>query len=188
MKTLSVSSRATVQVDGAVYPVPSRWARLQVTAYIGVSDIRLVCAGATEVHRRQPTGGKSVRYRHYLPELARKPQAVRQVAPELVAELGEPYGRLWNLLEETHGGLEAARTLARLLSAITIHGEETVATLLTQALAHPDTVGSPHRTIGAVCRQGRAAPVAVPDALLGYDIEAGLAADYDWLLETGGVR
>jgi hypothetical protein len=92
------------------------------------------------------------------------------------------------LLEETHGGLEAARTLARLLSVITIHGEERVATLLTQVLAHPDAVGSPDRTIGAVYRQVRASQVAVPDALLGYDIEAGRAADYDWLLETGGVR
>jgi len=37
-----------------------------------------------------------VRYRHYLPELAKKPQAVHQVAPELVAEL---FSRLWDLLE-----------------------------------------------------------------------------------------
>jgi len=188
MKTLSVSSRSTVQLDGAVYSVPSRWARLQVAAYIGVSDIRLVCGGETEVHPRVATGGKSVRYRHYLPELSRKPQAVRQVAPELVAELGEPYGRLWDLLEQTHGGLEAARTLARLLAAVTTHGEDAMATLLTQALAHPDAVRSPHRTIGAVNRQVRPSQVAVPDALLGYDIEAGRAADYDWLLETGGVR
>ncbi len=188
MQRVGVSSSATVRLEGAIYSVPSRWARLDITAYIGISDIRLVCDGETEVHQRQPTGGKSVRYRHYLPELARKPQAVRQVAPELVAELGEPYGRLWNLLEETHGGLEAARTLARLLSAITIHGEDAVARLLMQALAHPDAVRSSYRTVGAVNRQVRPSSVAVPDALLGYDIEAGRAADYDWLLETGGMR
>ena len=189
MKTLSVSSCSTVQLDGAVYSVPSRWARLQVVAYIGVSDIRLVCGGVTEVHPRVAMGGKSVRYRHYLPELARKPQAVRQVAPELVAELGEPYGRLWDLLEQTHGGLEAARTLARLLAAVTTHGEDAVATLLIEALAHPDAVRSPPRAIGAVNRQlVRPSQVAVPEALLGYDIEAGRAADYDWLLETGGAR
>jgi Tetratricopeptide repeat len=33
-----------------------------------------------------------------LPVVLGSPEAVRQVAPELVAELGEPYGRLWELL------------------------------------------------------------------------------------------
>ena len=46
-------------------------------------------------HPRQRFGGRRVSYRHYLGELSRKPQALRQVAPELLAELGEPYGRLW---------------------------------------------------------------------------------------------
>ena len=36
-------------------------------------------------------------------ELARKPQAVRQVAPELVADLGEPLERLWQLLLPEQG-------------------------------------------------------------------------------------
>lgn len=56
-------------------------------------------------HARQHFGGRSVDYRHYLAELARKPQTVRQVAPELVAAL----------LESERGGHEAARALARLL-------------------------------------------------------------------------
>ena len=51
----------------------------------------------------QPFGGRRVDYRHYLGELARKPQAVRQVAPELVAALGEPFGRLWARLEREPG-------------------------------------------------------------------------------------
>jgi hypothetical protein len=47
-----------------------------------------VCRGEAATHPRQRFGGKRIRYQHYLSELARKPQA----APELVAELGEPYG------------------------------------------------------------------------------------------------
>ena len=91
---VSISSKSTVQIGAATYSVSSSWARLEATAYVGVEDIRLVCRGETEVVPRQRRGGKRISYRHYLPELARKPQAVRQVAPELVAELGEPYGRL----------------------------------------------------------------------------------------------
>jgi hypothetical protein len=43
-------------------------------------------------HPRVRFGGRRVLYRHYLPELARKPKAVRQLAPELAAKLGEPWG------------------------------------------------------------------------------------------------
>lgn len=112
---VSVSSKSTVQIGAATYSLPSGWARLEATAYVGVEDIRLVCRGETEVVPRQRRGGKHIRYRHYLPELARKPQAVRQVAPELVAELGEPYGRLWSLLVGRYGSREAARVLSRVL-------------------------------------------------------------------------
>ena len=45
--------------------------------------------------------------RQRLAELVRKPQAVRQGAPELVEALGEPYGRrLWALLEGEQGPQE----------------------------------------------------------------------------------
>ena len=107
-----VSSKSTVEIERARYSVPSGWARLEATAYVGVEDIRLVCRGEVEVVPRQRRGGRRVQYRHYLPELARKPQAVRQVAPELVAELGEPYCRLWSLLESRYGPQEAARVLS----------------------------------------------------------------------------
>lgn len=185
MRQLSVSRSATVVVDGATYSVPSRWARLDVTAYIGVTDIRFVCRGQTETHQRAAPGSKSVRYRHYLPELSRKPQAVRQVAPELVAELGEPYGRLWQMLEAAHGGLEAARVLARLLAVIDREGEEVVGAALDRALRHAPRF-EPHAPAASVAPAKRL--VAVPEALRFYDIEAGRAADYDWLLETGGAR
>jgi hypothetical protein len=78
----------------------------------------------------------TVVYRHYLPELARKPQAVRQIAPELLAELGEPWGSLWQLLAATHGQLEAVRILAKLLGTLEEHGEERLRPVLEAALAH----------------------------------------------------
>ena len=185
VRTLHASSSATVMVDGATYSVPSRWARLQVTAYVGVEDIRLVCRAEEEVHPRRPAGTKSVRYRHYLPELARKPQAVRQVAPELLAELGEPYGRLWQLLEGAYGGLEAARVLARLLAVIDREGAEVVSAALDRVLQKAPRF-EPHAPAADVAQAKRC--VAVPEALRFYNIEAGRAADYDWLLQQGGGR
>ena len=116
--TVEISSRALVRVEGAWYSTPSRWARLRATAFIGVEEIRLVCMGESVIHPRVAFGRRRVVYRHYLPELARKPQALRQVAPELLAELGEPWGSLWQLLAATHGQLEAARILAKLLGTL----------------------------------------------------------------------
>lgn len=37
--------------------MPSGWARLEATAYVGIEDIRLVCRGETEVVPRQRRGG-----------------------------------------------------------------------------------------------------------------------------------
>ncbi len=80
--------------------------------------------GESVSHPRARFGVRQVRYRHYLPELARKPHAVRQVAPELIAELGAPWSGLWDLLTAAHGELEAARVLTRLLGAVCEHGKE----------------------------------------------------------------
>jgi transposase len=89
---VEVSSQALVRIEGASYSVPSRWARLRATADIRVEDLRLVCMGESVTHPRQRSGTRRVRYRDYLPELAHKPKAVRQVAPELAAELGSRGG------------------------------------------------------------------------------------------------
>lgn len=183
VRLVSASRSATVQIEAAIYSVPSRWARLEVTAYIGVEEIELVCRGEREVHKRVRAGMSSVRYRHYLPELSRKPQAVRQVALELVAELGEPYGQLWQLLVATHGGLEAGRTLARLLAAIGSHGEEEVRQCLARVLAQ----AAPACAV-AVSDEPLSHEVEVPEALRFYHVEAGRAADYDWMLAQGGER
>ena len=131
---VSVRSTSVVKVEGAWYSVPSRWARLDATAYIGVEEVRIACRGEEVIHPRERFGGRRIRYQHYLSELARKPQAVRQVAPELVAELGEPYGRLWQLLLDTYGPLDGARVLARVLGAINQQGAQVVGKALERAL------------------------------------------------------
>jgi hypothetical protein len=183
MVMVPVSSKSTVQIGAALYSVPSGWARLEATAYVGVDDIRLVCRGETEVVPRQRRGGKRISYLHYLPELARKPQAVRQVAPELVAELGEPYGRLWSLLVGRYGAREAARVLSRVLGAVVDHGSQTVAEALEAALeaGRCDLLAM----AGRIRRTETV--VEVPAALRSYEIEAGSPADYDVLLR-GGLR
>ena len=178
-----VSSKSTVEIEGARYSLPSRWARLDATAYVGIEDIRLVCQGETETVTRQRRGGKRIQYRHYLPELATKPQAVRQVAPELVAELGEPYGKLWSLLESRYGPQEAARVLSRVLGAVVDHGSPAVA----EALEVAFQAGRCDLLALSARLQKAAVMVEVPAALQGYQIEAASPKDYDVLL-AGGVR
>jgi transposase len=177
--TVEISSRALVKVEGGWYSTPSRWARLRATAYIGVDQVRLVCMDESVIHARVGFGRRRIVYRHYLPELARKPQAVRQVAPELLAELGEPWGRLWHLLAATHGQLEAARVLAKLLGVLEEQGEARIQPLLEAALAQQRS--------GPTAPQAPApAVIAVPDALAEFVIETAKAADYDHLLHADG--
>jgi transposase len=100
VELLSVSRRSTVRIEGATYSVPSQWASLRATAYVGVEEVRIHCCGQSETYPKERKGGKKIRYRHYLSELSRKPQAVRQVAPELVRESSasptEGSGRCWS--------------------------------------------------------------------------------------------
>ena len=133
---------------------------------------------------RQRFGGRSIRYRHYLLELSKKPQAVRQVAPELLSELDEPFGRLWALLVESHGPREAARVLARVLGAVVDHGEAPVRRALETAL-DADRVD----LLALITPGAGAVPssVPVPEALAGYQVEVASAADYDLLLAGGGT-
>jgi len=181
VELVSVSRRSTVRIEGATYSVPSHWASLRATAYVGVEDVRIHCRGHNEIYPRERKGSQKIRYRHYLTELARKPQAVRQVAPELVRELGEPYGRLWGMLVERYGAKEASRVLARIIGALVDHGEEVVADALEAALLNGrcDLLSLSQR-IHDPTERPRA--VEVPEALSGYRVESGRASDYDLLL------
>lgn len=182
---VAISRSSTATVNGAVYSLPSRWARLDAMAYLGATDIRFICRGEELLFRRKARGEEEIRYRHYMRELSRKPNAVRQVVPELIVELGEPYGRLWSLLEETHGAKKGARILAGILGAMDDHGEEHVTAALEQALRQGrcDLLAL-HRHLPPrpVLRD-----IAIPASLRSFEVEVGRAADYDALL-LGGVR
>ncbi len=76
--------------------------------------------------------------------------------------------------------------LARLLAVIDREGEEVVSAALDRALRQ-SPLFQPHVPAVDVAQAKRA--VAVPEGLRFYDVEAGRAADYDWLLlEAGGAR
>ena len=176
VQPVTVSRQALVRLGGVEYSVPSTWARLDATAYIGVDTIDIHCMGEDVTVKRERRGGRRVTYRHYLKELSRKPQALRQVAPELLAELDEPYQRLWEALSDVHGELEAARVLAKILAVVGTCGEKRVAQWLEQAMkGRPFCAETAHA----------ARPVEVPAALACYTVLAGCAADYDVLLTEG---
>jgi hypothetical protein len=107
---------------------------------------------------------------------------VRQVAPELIAELGAPWSGLWGLLCGTHGELEAARVVARLLRAVCEHGEDRVRLAREAAISQHRIEGSDLPAPGPKIEN-----VAVPDALASYVVEAGRASDYDHLLLAAGA-
>ena len=178
-----VSRRSLVRVAGAVYSAPSEWADLAVTAIAGVDTVELRLREESVIHERQRFGGKSVRYRHYLRELARKPQALRQVAGKLINELGEPYGRTWRLLVDTYGPKDAARVFASVLKVVLDQGEEIVARKLERALASETPL-----PLALADTKPKPTPLsadALPESFSGIDVEAGHASDYDALAQGG---
>lgn len=183
---VSVSSRSLVKAEGSSYSVWSTWARRDVTVYAGVDDITITAAGDDRmvVHPRQRFGGRSVDYRHYIRELAHKPQALRQVADELIAALDEPFAGAWRLLVDQHGPKQAARVFAQVLRAIEDRGEREVAGEVAAALA----TGEPIQL--AVRKRSGTSPDLpadrLPSTLAEVEVLAGAASDYDALL--GGVQ
>lgn len=185
VRPVSVSRSSTVTVGGALYSLPERWARLDATAYVGAVDIRFVCRGEAVVRKRAARGGRVIVYRDYLRELSRKPQAVRQVAAELVGELGQPYGEMWSLLQRAHGPQKGARVLAGVLGAIHDHGEDAVTQALSLALSQgrADLLDIRRQ----LPEKARIVEALIPFRLRHVHVEAGRAADYDTLMR-GGAR
>jgi len=181
-RSVSVSRSALVKIVGARYSVWSEWARKDVRAYAGVDRVVIVGPDGRRVeHPRMPFGGRSIDYRHYLPELARKPQAVRQVADELLRDIGAPYDALWRQLVEHRGPKDAARVLAKVLAAIVERGDDLVRTVVARALDSGEHVLIALRSPA----NAPTSTLAVPSSLVGVEVSAGSAADYDRLL--GGV-
>jgi hypothetical protein len=178
----TVSPRALVRLEGAVYSVPSRWAGLDLVVRVGAVNVTIVGLDGTPIrHPRKRFGERSIDYRHYLAELARKPQAVRQVLPELLRDLGGPFPAIWDQLHAAHGPRDAARLFAKVLGQLETHGAAVVVPALSTALA----TGTPLLLALTPARSApdRVAPDAVPVPLRAIEVVSGCAADYDgWLL------
>jgi hypothetical protein len=178
----TVSPRALVRLEGAVYSVPSRWAGLDLVVRIGATTVTIVGREGTRIlHPRKRFGQRSIDYRHYLAELARKPQAVRQVLPDLLRDLGDPFAAIWDQLHAAHGPREAARLFAKVLGQLDTYGAAVVVPALTRALA----TGTPLLLAVTPARSTPAGVAldAVPAPLRAIAVTSGCAADYDgWLV------
>ena len=162
----------------------TRGAGLDLVVRTGASIVTIVGRDGTCVsHPRLRFGQRSIDYRHYLAQLARKPQAVRQVLPDLLRDLGAPFPAVWHQLHGAHGPREAARLFAKVLGQLDTHGAAVVVPALAAALA----TGTPLllALTPVPDRVGLAAD-AVPAWLRDLEIPSGCAADYDgWLLAVG---
>jgi len=181
----SITPRGLARVHGAYYSVPCRWAGLDLTGWVGATTVTIVGReGQRITHPRQRFGERSIDYRHFLPELARKPQAVRQVLPELLRDLGPPFPAVWARLGAEHGPRDAARHLARILGQLETHGDAVVVPALHAALA----AGTPlPLALTPATRPHGLAAEAVPAALRHLEIGSGVAADYDAWLQGGAA-
>lgn len=177
----TVTPRAIVRLEGAVYSVPSRWAGLDLVVRVGATTVTIVGKDGTRIrHPRKRFGQRSIDYRHYLPELARKPHAVRQVLPDLLRDLGAPFPAVWDHLHAAHGPREAARLFAKILGELETRGAAEVVPTLEAALA-----GGTPLMIARPTTLATAPPVDVPASLREVDVPSGCAADYDaWLTEV----
>lgn len=174
----TASRKSLVVIERETYSLPSHWQSLEVTAYLGATDVRFICREEIAVRERPSRHQANIQYRDYLEELSQKPQAVRQVAPDLLAELGAPWKRLWRLLEATHGGREAARIIARMLAAIVEHGEDSMTSALEEAL----TKTSERASELAAIAEAPPSEIEIPEPLRQYVVESASASDYDELL------
>jgi hypothetical protein len=175
-----------VRLEGAVYSVWTRWAGLDLVVRVGPTMVTIVGRDGTRVHHpRKRFGERSIDYRHYLTELARKPQAVRQVLPDLLRDLGPPFPAIWDQLHAAHGSREAARLFAKVLGQLDTHGAAIVIPALTAARA----TGTPLLLALTPARglSDRLSSDALPAPLRAIDVGSGCAADYDvWLVEVAG--
>jgi hypothetical protein len=122
-------------------------------------------------------------YRHYISELAKKPQALRQVASELLADMGDSYAAAWRALVDAHGPKQAARVFAKVLTHVEERGAEAVAVAIDAALAKSEPL------LLALAPAAAASPLvdheSLPAKLRDVTVDAGCAADYDALLRGG---
>lgn len=179
VRSVTATRRALVTAGGGTYSVWSRWAGLTLTLYLGVETVEVVGPDARVTHPRQRFGGRSIDYRHYLPELARKPQALRQVVSELLPKMDERFARAWAHLVDSHGPKQAARVMAQVLKAVEADGETAVARKLELALATGEALQLAIRVREPSLELSRD---DIPALLRDVAVAAASAADFDTLL------
>jgi hypothetical protein len=126
-----------------------------------------------------PFGGRSVDYRHYLPELGKKPQALRQVADELVQALGPTYVRAWRHLVDEQGPKQAARVFAQVVKAVEASDASAVAARIDSALREGEPLQLALRSSKP---QTALTAETIPASVRDITVEAASAADFDALL------
>jgi len=174
-----VNRQAKVRIRGGWYSVPCGWHGLEVKAWVYSERVVLRHDGCEVVHPRVGMNASSICYRHFLPELARKPQALEQVAPALFAELGDPFATVWQRLVTERGRLPAARLFKRVLQAVVDDGEEATARRIRQALADG------HDPVLALAPEPLSpAVLSVPSRLSAIPVAASSLTVYDALLEV----
>ena len=179
VRVVQLRHHATHAVAGAAYSVPSRWCGQAVDVFVGIDTVTFALGDETVCHQRAPFGGRCVDYRHLLVPLSQKPQALRQVAAELVAQFGDPWPALWKALCALHSPdeVEAARRLAPWLERADRQGVgRPLARAIESAIATGSLVSTPRRT------SSTAAPTHVPVALQMYAVETPDLSRYDALL------
>jgi hypothetical protein len=180
VRSVHLRHHASHAVAGGAYSIPSRWCGHTVDLFVGTDTVSFARGDEVVCHPRVPFGGRSVDYRHLLLPLSRKPQALRQVAHELVAQFGQPWPALWEALRACYAPdeIEAARRLAPWLERADRQGLARIASRMRAAIADGTLVSPPLRAAGA---EGLS---EVPAALRLYAIEAPDLRRYDALLEA----
>lgn len=191
--SVPVSSRSLVIVAGSTYSVPSMWAGLSVTTHAGVSEVELVGpSGPSVVRRRVPKGTSDIDYAaHYLAVLSTKPQAVRQVADTLMAQLGTPFPDWWQRFIVEDGPRDASRKMARILRGILELGREECERRVAHALATGEAVTTV-LLVPVSTPATTSSPAPLP-AAFDIEVETSSVASFDALLvpsaqaTTGGA-
>jgi transposase len=183
--TVQIYSSSRIRVEGAWYSVPCQWSRSEAVVWVGVDSVEIGQGQARVCHPRTRPNNESISYRHYLPELAKKPQAMRQVATPLLRELGHPFGELWRLLVDCHGPHDAARVFCKVLAAIVEHGESPVAQAVCDAMRVNDNELTLLARLYAPTTVSTLA--CVPAALAEHEIESAKASNFDVLLQQGSA-
>lgn len=180
--SVPVSSRSMVTVEGSTYSVPSSWARLAVTTHAGVFDVEMVGPrGESVVRCRVPKGERDIDYAaHYLEVLATKPQAVRQVADTLMAQLGAPFPAWWQKLVDDDGPRDAARKMARILRGIVELGRDECVLRVAHALVSGEALA----VVLLVPVPSSSPQLSMVPAALDVVVESSTVAWFDQLLTS----